>query len=35
MDGLQPVAGIWQGAGDDHAHGVIQVSLLHFMVDIN
>jgi len=32
---LEPVAGVRQGPGDDDAHGVIEVGLLHFLVDIN
>ena len=35
MDGLEPVAGIRQGARHDHAHGVIEVCLLHLLVDID
>ena len=35
LDRLQAVAGIRQGARDDHAHGVIEVRLLHLVVDID
>src|SRR6202167_2688238 len=35
VHGLQAVADIGQGAADDHAHGVIEVGLLHFRFDIN
>jgi hypothetical protein len=35
VDRLQPIASIGQGTGDDHAHGVIQVRLLHLIVDID
>ena len=34
MDGLQAVAHIRQRAPDDHAHGVIEVRLLHLRFDI-
>ena len=34
VDGLQPIAGIRQGARHDHAHGVIQISPAH-LVDID
>ena len=35
VHGLEAVADIGQGAADDHAHGVIEVGLLHFRFDIN
>ena len=35
MHGLEAVADIGQRAADDHAHGVIEVGLLHFRFDIN
>ena len=35
LDGLETVAGIRQGAGDDDGHGVIEVGSLHLVVDID
>ncbi len=35
VDRLQPIASIRQGASYDHAHGIIQVRLLHLTVNIN
>ena len=35
MDGFQPVAHIGQGAADNHAHGIVEVSAAHFVFDIN
>ncbi len=35
VHGLEAVADVGQGAADDHAHGVIEVGLLHFRFDIN
>ena len=35
VDRLQAVAGIGQGARDDHAHGVIEVGRAHLLVDID
>ncbi len=35
VHGLQAVAHVGQGAADDHAHGVIEVRLLHFRFDID
>ena len=32
---LQAVAGVGQGPGHDHAHGVIQIGLLHLLININ
>ena len=34
VDGFQPVAGIRQGAGHDHAHGIIEICGAHLLVDI-
>ena len=34
MDGFETVACVGQGARDDYAHGVIEVSLLHFAIDV-
>ena len=33
VDGLQPVAHVRQRAGDDDAHGVIEIAALHFLDD--
>ncbi len=33
MHGFQPIAGVWQGAGDDHAHGVIEVGAFQLRLD--
>jgi len=33
VDGLETIAHIWQGAGDDDAHGVIEVSRTHLIID--
>ncbi len=35
VDRLEPVARIRQGAGDDHAHGVIEVRAAHLLVDVD
>jgi hypothetical protein len=35
VHGLQAVADVGQRTADDHAHGVIEVGLLHFRFDIN
>ena len=35
MHGLEAVAHIGQGARDDHAHGVIEISPSHLVVDVN
>ena len=35
VDRLEAVAGVGQGAGDDDAHGVIQVGVTHLLVDVN
>ena len=35
VDGLEAVAHVGQRAADDHAHGVIEVGLLHLRFDIN
>ena len=35
VDGLEAVAHVGQGAPDDHAHGVIEVRLLHLRFDID
>ena len=35
VDGLEPVAGVRQGAGDDHAHGVVEVGAAHLLVDVD
>jgi hypothetical protein len=32
---FEPVTGIRQGAGYDHAHGVIEVGRAHLLVDID
>ena len=34
MDGLESVARIRQGAGDDDGHGVIQIRAAHLVVNI-
>ena len=34
VNGLQPVARIGQGSADDHAHGVVQVGLAHFVDNV-
>ncbi len=34
LDRLEAIACIRQGARHDHAHGVVEVGLLHFMVNI-
>jgi hypothetical protein len=34
VDGFEAVAGIGQGAGDDDAHGVIEVGVAHLLVDV-
>ena len=35
VDRFQPITGIRQGASNDHAHGVIQVCLLHLAINID
>ena len=35
VHGLEAVADVGEGAADDHAHGVIEVRLLHLRFDIN
>ena len=35
LDRLETIAGIRQGACHDHAHGVIEVGLLHFLINID
>ncbi len=35
MHGFQAVTGIWKGARDDYAHGVIEVCTPHLIVDVN
>ena len=34
LNGLQAVAGIGQCTGNDHAHGIVDVAFLHFLVNI-
>ena len=34
VHGFQPIPGIGQGSGYDHAHGVIEVRASHFLVDV-
>ena len=34
MDGLEPVAHIWQGTTDDHAHRVIEEACPDFLVEL-
>ena len=33
--GFKPIAGIRQGPGHDHAHGVIEIRVAHLVIDIN
>ncbi len=33
VDWLQPVAGIGNGPGDDHAHGIIEIGFAHLVFD--
>ena len=35
VDGLQPVAGVWQRAPDDDAHGVVDVVPRHLLFDVD
>ena len=35
MDRFQPIAGVWQRACHDHAHGVIEVCRAHLAVYVN
>jgi hypothetical protein len=35
MDRLQAIARIWQSASNNHAHGVVQIRLLHLSLDID
>src|SRR5207302_1480431 len=33
VDRFEPVTDVWEGAGHDHAHGVIKISRLHDVFD--
>ena len=35
VDRLEAVAHIGQSAGDDYAHGIIEISALHFLIDVD
>ena len=34
MNGFEPIAGVGKRARNDNAHGVIEIDLLHFAIDV-